>query len=197
MLRNPNTPTISVMIACFTLTWLMLDGIREDLEGDIVSMEVRLGDRIAGLGVRLGVRPEDGTTGLDVRLTEELAAVESRLSADIRETGARLDRRLTRVENRLDRIIEILSTSPDTTAEKGLGQQLSAGRFRRRVEAAPAATLRAVGGELSHVASGNRTTVGNVGKVVCSSRVILGSEHSLKLEGARDRGLPSKERASW
>jgi len=101
MLRNPNTTTVGVLIAGFIVTWLMLDGIRRDLKGDLAAV---------------GVRLEANVVGLEPRLTKELAAFESRLGADIRETGTRLDRRLTRVENRLDRIMEILPTGRDPNA---------------------------------------------------------------------------------
>ncbi|MDE2945059.1 MAG: hypothetical protein OXT63_12760 [Gemmatimonadota bacterium] len=104
MLRNPNAATVGVLIACFTLTWMMLDGFRKDLKGDIAAVEARLEDKVAGV---------------EARLTKEIASVESRLSADIRETEVRLDRRLTRVENRLDRIMEILPGSRDASDPEG------------------------------------------------------------------------------
>ncbi len=53
MLRNSNTTTVGVLIACFTVTWLMLDDIRRDLKGDIAAMEARLGERIAVMEARL------------------------------------------------------------------------------------------------------------------------------------------------
>ena len=93
-LQNPNAITVGMAIAWFTLTWLMLDGFRKDLKGDISEVEVRL--------------------------TKEIAAVESRLSANIRETEARLERRSSRVEDRLDRILEILPGSRGASdPEKG------------------------------------------------------------------------------
>ena len=92
MLRNPNAITVGMMIALFPLAWLMLDGFRKDVKGDLAEFEIRLTERVAGL---------------DVGLTEELAAVESRLSSEIRGAEARLDSRLSRIENRLERILEI------------------------------------------------------------------------------------------
>ncbi len=86
-----------MLVAWFTLTWLMLDGFKKDLKGDIASVEIRLTENAAGV---------------EARLKKEIAAVETRLSADIRETEARLDRRLARVENRLDRVLEIRPGSP-------------------------------------------------------------------------------------
>ena len=102
-LQNPNAITVGMAIAWFTLTWLMLDGFRKDLKGDIAGVEVRLTERIAAV--------EGNVAALEVRLTKEIAAVESRLSANIRETEARLERRSSRVEDRLDRILEILPGS--------------------------------------------------------------------------------------
>lgn len=122
MLRSPNAATVGVLITCFTLTWMMLDGFRKDLKGDVAAVEVRLDGRIAAVEARLEERitgVEGNMAAMEVRLKREIAAVESRLSADIRETEARLDGRLTRVENRLDRIMEILPGGRDASDPQG------------------------------------------------------------------------------
>ena len=103
MLQNPNAVTVGVFIALVTVTWLMLDGFRKDLKGDIAEAEVRLTESLPGI---------------EVRLTKEIAAVKSRLSADIKETGHRLDGRLSRTEHRLDRIIEVLLGGPGASLVK-------------------------------------------------------------------------------
>ena len=110
MLQNPNAVTVGMFIALVTVTWLMLDGFRKDLKGDIAEAEVRLTGSLAGMTGSLA--------GTEVRLTKEIAAVKSRLSADIRETGNRLDGRLSRIEPRLDRIIEILLGGPGASLVK-------------------------------------------------------------------------------
>lgn len=122
VLRNPNTATVGALIACFTLTWMMLDGSRKDLKGDIAAVETRLDGRMAAVEARLEERitgVEGNMAAMEARLKKEITAVESRLSADIRETEARLDGRLTRVENRLDRIMEILPGSRDAGDPEG------------------------------------------------------------------------------
>lgn len=48
--------TVGMLVAWFTLTWLMLDGFRKDLKGDIAAVETRLSADIRETEARLDSR---------------------------------------------------------------------------------------------------------------------------------------------
>ena len=84
-----------MLVAWFSLTWLMLDGFREDLKGDIAAVEFRL--------------------------SADIGETEARLDSRLSRVENRLDSRLSHVDDRLDSIMELLPGSPGASPpEDGL-----------------------------------------------------------------------------